>query len=127
MEKCKTKILIIQDHDPLDGVSLSVATFGVASKLVSLGFIVDFVSPRTTQNKIQQGVNVIKLESIMALKSEISGADVIIIVMNLSAFFKPLGLMSIDLCEQLSKPCIPWVHTNITNSMFNAIAGVDDF
>ncbi len=118
---------MVQDHDPLDGVSLSVATFGVASKLVSFGFIVDFVSPRATQNKVQQGVNVIKLESTMTLKSEISRADTVISVLNLSAFFKPLGLMSIDSCEALSKPCIPWVHTNITNSMFNAVAGVDDF
>lgn len=127
MEKRKTKILIMQDHDPLDGVSLSVATFGVASKLAALGFSVVFASPRASQSKIVKGVNVKKLELLEMLEAEVTTSDVVIPVVNLSAFFKPLGLTAIDFCEKLSKPCLPWVHTNISNAVFNNVAGVDDF
>jgi len=123
-----SKLAIIQDFDPLDGIGVSNNTLSLAEGLQEAGFDCTLASPLVKQATILgSGMEVVGMTSLADLCQIIDNNEKVLSVVNFSSTNKPLSTMVGQLCEKKDKPFYAWVRTTNKNAMFNNMVGVSDF
>lgn len=123
-----SKLAIIQDFDPLDGMGVSNNTLSLAGGLQEAGFNCTLASPLVKQATVLgSGMEVVGMSSLADLCRIINNNEKILSVVNFSSTNKPLSTMVGQLCEEKNKPLYAWVRTTDKNAMFNNMVGVSDF
>jgi glycosyltransferase involved in cell wall biosynthesis len=124
----KLKILQIHDYSPFEGGGIEVNVSKVSAEMVRLGHEVKIATPRigaegAVGNQVvleRDGVQAVRLVSLIQLQQLIDAADVVNVHFTFSCHAAAMNAM--EYCSQIGKKCIVNIRTGYEHIPFTALS-----
>lgn len=129
----KLKILQIHDYPPFEGGGIEVIVSKLSTELVEQGNEVIIATSRfnsETFNSYSNNLNhpsnlkAVKIKDSYELKNLIGWADIVNIHFTFSC--RPASIIGLEICNELNKPCVFTIRTNIEHIPFSALADLSE-